>query len=677
MQPGAGLSNVALDPFGPGESYLLTRFDQVRAAVGLAVQRRQTDDPDPGDRFRGLYITDEQALKLLDDRVPLVDGSRELHDEREALERWADAAEADGTRIRLRDAARAFGLTSVDIDILLVALGPDLDPRLEQAYGYLHDDVTRRRASVGLALELCGLAPYDVRGRNRFEPDAPLIVSGLVEVEELDRPFLTRSLRVPDPVTRHLLGDDGIDPGIAAFVTEPRPDASIDGSPVADALRLGLPLVYVRDRVGAASLSFVARGAELADLPVVAIDLTAIAADEDLAVVARAAGRHAGLQGAVLVVDGADTLAERGGAAMRPFTAAPGPVVLIGSTSWDPAWSRRPPVVLDPPDIGAPLADGLSFRLTPEQVARATAAADQMALLAGTDVSAGDLAAGARMQNAGGLERLALRVTPTAGWEDLVLPADVTAHLHEVVDRIQHRDQVLGAWGLRRGVARGTGVTALFAGDSGTGKTLAAEVIAGALALDLYVIDLSTVVDKYIGETEKNLDRIFREADRVNGVLLFDEADAIFGKRSEVQDARDRYANVEVAYLLQRMERFDGTAILTTNLRANIDDAFLRRIDALVDFPLPDEDRRRSIWERHLPGSMPRAEDVDLDFLARAFDLAGGNIKSIAVSAAFLGATADGQLTMEALVRATAREYRKLGRLVIPSEFDPYDHLLP
>ena len=148
-------------------------------------------------------------------------------------------------------------------------------------------------------------------------------------------------------------------------------------------------------------------------------------------------------------------------------------------------------------------------------------------------------------------------------------------------------------------------MTALFAGDSGTGKTMSAEVIAGSLGLDLYVIDLSTIVDKYIGETEKNLDRVFNEADRVNGVLLFDEADAIFGKRSEVKDARDRYANVEVAYLLQRMEVFDGMAILTTNLRANVDEAFLRRLDAIVDFPVPDVEDRRRLWERNLSAGVP------------------------------------------------------------------------
>ena len=171
-------------------------------------------------------------------------------------------------------------------------------------------------------------------------------------------------------------------------------------------------------------------------------------------------------------------------------------------------------------------------------------------------------------------------------WDDLVLPADVRAGLHDLADRARHRERVLGEWRMRPGGGRGIGITALFAGDSGTGKTMSAEVIAGDLGLDLYVVNLATVVDKYIGETEKNLDRIFAEADDVNGVLLFDEADALFGKRSEVRDSHDRYANIEVAYLLQRMESFDGLAILSTNLRSNIDEAFTRRLD--VDRRLPD-----------------------------------------------------------------------------------------
>ena len=259
--------------------------------------------------------------------------------------------------------------------------------------------------------------------------------------------------------------------------------------------------------------------------------------------------------------------------------------------------------------------------------------------------------------------------TRSRGWSDLVVSPAVSAALHELTARVRHRTVVLDDWRLRRGAGRGDGLTAMFAGPSGTGKTLAAEVIASELGLDLHTVDLATVVDKYIGETEKNLDRIFDEAEQVNTVLFFDEADALFGKRSEVRDARDRYANVEVAYLLQRMEQFDGLAILATNLRLNIDEAFARRLDIVVDFPRPDENERMRLW-RHLLGThVPTAGDVDLELLAGSFELSGGDIRNAVVSAAFLAADAGRDLAMVDLVRGVAREYRKLGRLCLRHEF--------
>ena len=229
------------------------------------------------------------------------------------------------------------------------------------------------------------------------------------------------------------------------------------------------------------------------------------------------------------------------------------------------------------------------FVLGPGQVARAVRAASAAALLGTGDLTADDLRRGARAQNAAGLERLARRVEPAVGWDDIVLPESARSQLRDLASRARNRDRVLIEWKMRKGGGRGRGVTALFGGDSGTGKTMSAEVIAGELGLDLYTVNLATVVDKYVGETEKNLERIFAEAGGVNAVLLFDEADAIFGKRSEVRDAHDRYANIESAYLLQRMETFDGLAILATNLRSNIDDAFTRRLDMIIDFPAPDE----------------------------------------------------------------------------------------
>jgi hypothetical protein len=406
--------------------------------------------------------------------------------------------------------------------------------------------------------------------------------------------------------------------------------------------------------------------------------------------------REARLRDGAVVAGPIEVLAERGAGAVRAFAEGEGTVVLLGGRDWDPAWAREVPLLVDAPvptvgqraalwratlhgttlDGVDPAASTAHFRLTPEQVRVAARAALQRALAGGRALGAEDLHAGARAQNAAGLERLARRVEPRVRWDDLVLPAGVAGQLREVVARVRHRERVLGDWGVGGRSAKGHGVTALFAGDSGTGKTLSAEVVAADLGLDLYVIDLSTVVDKYIGETEKNLDRIFVEADRVNGVLLFDEADALFGKRSEVRDARDRYANVEVSYLLQRMERFEGLAILTTNLRANVDEAFTRRLDAVVDFPVPEQDDRRRLWDCHLPPGVPRGGDVDLEFLAAAFKLSGGNIRNIAVTAAYLAAAADLPVGMPHLIQATEREYRKLGRMTVQSEFGRYFALL-
>ena len=220
----------------------------------------------------------------------------------------------------------------------------------------------------------------------------------------------------------------------------------------------------------------------------------------------------------------------------------------------------------------------------------------------------------------------------------------------------EDREQAIDEWGAGAAHRAGRGITALFAEDPAQAGPCYRQAVSRGLRLQLYVIDLSTVVDKYIGETEKNLDRIFAEADRVNGVLLFDEADAIFGKRSEVRDARDRYANVEVAYLLQRMERFDGLAVLTTNLRANLDDAFTRRIDVIVDFPMPEEDDRVRLWRLHLPPEVPQADNLDLRFMADRFRLSGGNIRNVCVTAAYFAA--DDQTAHDGRpLRATEREY--------------------
>jgi SpoVK/Ycf46/Vps4 family AAA+-type ATPase len=264
---------------------------------------------------------------------------------------------------------------------------------------------------------------------------------------------------------------------------------------------------------------------------------------------------------------------------------------------------------------------------------------------------------------------LARKLSQRYTWDDLVLPDDQVTRLRELVQMVRGRAQVLDAWGLGEKLASSYGITALFAGSPGTGKTMAAEVLARDLGLDVYKIDLSGLVSKYIGETEKNLERVFSEAESSNAILFFDEADAVFGKRSEVKDAHDRYANIETSYLLQRMEAYDGVTILATNLRSNLDEAFTRRLDVIVDFPFPDAAQRANIWKALFPSGAPRGEDVDLELMARRFKVAGGSIRNILVAAAYLAAANDSSLDMSHLLHATRREMQKLGRLTDERDF--------
>jgi AAA+ superfamily predicted ATPase len=264
------------------------------------------------------------------------------------------------------------------------------------------------------------------------------------------------------------------------------------------------------------------------------------------------------------------------------------------------------------------------------------------------------------------LDDLAQRIVPAATWSDLVLPESQTRGLREISVHVRQRAKVHGDWGFAAKGERGLGISALFAGSSGTGKTMAAEVLANDLRLDLYRIDLSQVVSKYIGETEKNLRRVFDAAEDGGAVLLFDEADALFGKRSEVKDSHDRYANIEVSYLLQRMEAYRGLAILTTNLKAAVDTAFLRRLRFVIEFPFPDATHRAEIWRRIFPAETP-VKDLDLSRLAR-LSIPGGNIRNIALHAAFLAADAGGAVTMAHLARAARSEYTKLEKPLTEAE---------
>ncbi len=674
-------------------AHLLGRISVVEDRIRDLVAARRADDPAPDDPFRGLYLSDEAVDRLLG--RPRGQADWPETDERLAVcEAAADEAEEAGSRLRLRDIAATFGLDAVDVDLLLVAMAADVDPRFEQFFGYLNDDVTRRRPSATVALELAGVPLASARGHARLL-HGPLVTGGLVELEDPDRPFPGRALRVPDRVVSFLLGDDEPDPSLASVRAE-LPDVPWgDPRPLAHALGDGVTLAYLREPATGSGRVLAAEALRLVGLKPLPLDLDQLQQHSDADRLVGIAVREARLSGSGLIAGPIRAVRDRPGMLHR-LVADPQPLLLIGDLSWDPEWTTAPPLLVDVPTstqaerhqlwqfalAGNPIeADCLAataqFRLRPDEVARAARSAlVQSTLAPGHRVSAHHIRVGARAENGSALERLARRVEPAVAWDDLVLPAHVLTALQEVALRARHRERVLGDWRMRPGGGRGHGVAALFAGDSGTGKTMSAEVIAADLGLELYVVDLATVVDKYVGETEKNLEKIFTAATGVNAVLLFDEADAIFGRRSEVRDAHDRYANIESAYLLQRLESFDGLVVLSTNLRANIDEAFTRRLDVLVDFPLPDAQQRRALWDRCLGSAVRRDPDVNLTFCADSFELTGGSIRSAAVTAAYLAAADADVIAMRHVVTAIQREYRKLGRLCLESEFGRYWSLL-
>ena len=656
-----------------GVQEVLAALSDVELQVRRAVAARRSGDPAPDDPYRGLYLTPEVVDQILAGSPAVATGS-----------------EPPELGPVLGELAGNFGLTALDVWFLLIALAPDADPRFERLYAYLNDDVTRRRATVGLVLELCGLPPAGP-GRFRFAPDSPLVSGGLVDVLEEDRPALSRMLRVPDRVVAHLLGDNNLDPALA-HVCRVGPAASVDAvaARLGAGVEAGVRLLYLRGPDGDASrLALPVLTA--AGRPGLVVDALRLGEDPALPALVR----EARLRGAGIVLGPVEALGDKRARLLRDLVSrtADLPMVVYGQGSWDPLWGDRTPVsrVVEPTGAAqhaAEWAEALSaatggaagmpaggpgpYRLGPEQIRRAASVAVQNAVLDGRPVRPDDLRAGMQAQNAAGLERLARRIVPAVGWDDLVLPEQARRQLTELAVRARHRDHVLGTWRMRPGGGRGRGVTALFAGESGTGKTMACEVIAADLGMDLYVVDLSGVVDKYVGETEKNLERVFAEAAAVHGVLLFDEADAIFGKRSQVKDAHDRYANLESAFLLQRMESFDGIAVLTTNLRANLDDAFTRRLDVIADFPVPDAGQRLDLWDRCLGAALPRASDVDLAFCAEKFELTGGSIRACAVTAAYRAADSGHPVRMADLITAIRQEYRKLGRLLLDSEFGPF-----
>jgi hypothetical protein len=715
------------------QEYLRTTLAWLDVLLEREVRRWQLAGQDASDRFRGLRVTEAEVEGLLQlgpgghwgslGVLPAEEAIQfETRLSRATLARRTIEEEAAGMGFmpRLKGIANLFGLNDFEYSALMVCLAPALDLRYERIYGYLQDDITRVNAGVDMILNLLlGGGLSRLEGLPFFGPDARLRKFRLIlPVSEPDSVpnGLRQAFRAAPAVIAWLLNHYSpmAELGentefISAYSGEDIPETAvfdIPGMPSAEVISGVHPLLSLygsdlrQQEVTARELAFALRR------PLLKVNLKAEAAEEAtksgldaILEILHPAVRDARMLQAILYIQGFDCIIDRDGcidpSAFHVLQLLNDTVLIssretfkfsedmpgndsalmqveikgLSSSQRVEFWSE----LLNGADEGLTRADletlSGQFMLSSGQMVAAASTALSQALQERRALVATDLFDAARFHSGHHLGELAHKIEPRYRWEDLVLPETPLAMLHELVSMVKTRARVLEEWGLGTKLTASAGVSALFTGPPGTGKTLAAQIIANELSIDLYRIDLSTIVSKYIGETEKNLERIFNEAQTSNAILFFDEADAIFGKRSEVKDAHDRYANIEVGYLLQRMEAYDGVAILATNLRANLDEAFTRRLQFIINFPFPDEEYRRHIWEVLMPPALPLSDDLDLSLMARRFKLAGGNIRNIIVSAAYLAAVNGGRVTMEHLMHGTRREFQKMGRLVQETDF--------
>jgi hypothetical protein len=612
----------------------------------------------------------------------------------------SDAARAaragyESARLTLQDAGEPaqidrlssmFSLTPFDEDCLLLALAPRLDAAFCALLGYAHDRMQISSATVHLALALFtrGDRKAARQAYARLSPEASLRRFALVVLEGTN-PSILSPIEIDERITRYLMGEDYIDPRIRSVLSPVLPGACPDKhGAAAEKLTAQLRLLdrptamIVGPRQSgrrAVAQTIASRlGLRLMELNVNSLPDQLIARKSHLALLAR----EATIGALALVIDFSPTgragsehneqqIRDLANEILRTFDgclfivaeerpALPTPVPYLRLSALVPhdrlsLWRRalgpaRPGLRIDDERVAE------HFQLGPSEIASIAAQ--------NAEEPAADLWAACRDAARQRLHDLAERIEPRFGWDDIVLPENVIHDLTAIVAQVRYRAQVYSRGGFGKKLIRGRGVTALFAGPSGVGKTMAAEVIAGELCLDLCRIDLSGVVSKYIGETERNLKRVFDAAEASGAILCFDEADALFGKRSEVRDSHDRYANIEISYLLQRMEAYTGLAILATNLKGHLDPAFFRRLRYVIDIPFPDAKLRRLIWERAFPSETP-VRNLDFDALAR-LEIPGGNIVVIAVNAAFLAAADGLPVDMTHVARAARAEFRKLDK---------------
>ncbi len=635
-------------------------------------------------------------------------------------------AAADGVTLPFEALRQAYELTDDEVRLVRLAVTPALDTTFRKRVARFKDNVLQDYVDVDFLLAmLCDTRAARLRGRDHFHPGSRLVAERLISTslprDAAADTLLAWQVEVPERVVTFLLGLDHLEKGVAAFATLSRPDVAPDGIVMDPAVREQLLTVVrgwaTRQRPrgpvpglvlsifgppGVGKSLLAAATATSIGAPLITVDSAKLAVDDRTFTDAvEAMFADAKVRGAVLAFDRCEALFSQKNPRIPTIYSAlerhPGVVALISNDprQLDTSLERyiAYQVELEAPDVpqrdllwrlhvqaAGAVADGvdlpalaLTFEFTGGQIRNAVAVAHERASSRGGNaVTADDLNAGAWAQVRADMEEYSRKRKIRLTLEDLILPEDEGKLVREVLDAARHKTFIMTRWGFGKRLSTGKGLCCLFLGEPGTGKTLCAEILAEALGQNLYQISIPRVMSKYIGETEKNIERIFSTARANNSMLLFDEADALFTTRVKVETSVDRFSNMEINLLLQEIERFDGIVILTTNLEKNLDKAFERRIQFKIRFPFPDKAHRAKIWQTLIPKECPIDPDLDWDLIGESFELSGGNIKNAILRAAYKAARDTKRIGMEHIVAAAEAECRAAGKLFRGLKRDEY-----
>lgn len=729
--PGESLSIDDITVYNTDIEYLLDELHRIDLIIRFYLKKYRLDHQGYMDNFRDLYISEDEVNAIL--QTPLCElksdhcsGLELEHIETitREINQKKNYSMKKGKELRLHKLTNLFNLQQFEVDVLLICLAPELDLRYGKLYSYLQNDMTKKWPQVDMVINL--LIPSTEErliGREYFSLDAPLIKHHLINLSDngqQDRaPLILKYIKVDERIIDYLMASDEPDFRIRNFCTLIKPKKIFDDLVLPDEIKnrfiefaklhgqnkatmfffqgpygtgkktiaeafcneLGNALLVVDHKVlvedpSFKTLTIILRECLLHDSSLFLEGFDVIMKNED---------HRLDLKKIFKILDTFPKWVFLSGIQLREpphviknhniyYITLNLPSYIDRKRIWESFLNEIPDTSKDV-DIDA-LATKFKFSGGQIKDAIFTACNIVRANNSGESLPSMDtLYQGCKAQSNKKLTTLARKIIPHHTWNDIVLQEDTKEQLKEVSGYIKYKGIVYTDWGFDKKLSLGKGLNVLFSGPSGTGKTMAAGIIAGEVGLDIYKIDLSSMVSKYIGETEKNLQKIFNEAETSNAILFFDEADALFGKRAETRDSHDRYANIEINYLLQKMEEHEGIVILATNFKKNIDEAFLRRMHFAIEFLPPDEMSREQIWKNIFPLDTPLEGDIDFGFLSK-FKITGGNIKNIALSAAFLAASNSGQVTIEHLIKATKREFQKMGKLCTSGDFGKYYNMV-